>query len=89
MGKVWEGKVVIWNWYGAKFYQIFNYGKLWEENLRQLILWEKYENKVPIHLPEQYEFPKLPLPMALIWDFHSVEYSIDYPYPLTDGQHAP
>ena len=26
MGMVWEGNLGIWNWYGAKFYQIFNYG---------------------------------------------------------------
>ena len=65
---------------GPHFTKFLTMGSVWEENLRLSILWENYGNEVPIHIPWQYEFPQLPLPMALIWEVHSVEYAIDYPY---------
>lgn len=74
---------------GPNFTKFVTMGIVWEENLRLPILWENYGKKVPIHIPQQSEFPQLPFTMALIWDIHSVEYAIDYLYPLRDGQHNP
>ena len=48
---VWEGKMVIWNWYGAKFYQIFNFGKCVGRKFEATVLRQNYGNKVPIHIP--------------------------------------
>ena len=80
----WYGTVtwVYGNGMGPNFTKFLTMGHVWEENLRLPILWENYGNKVPILIPYQQEFPQLSLPMALIWDIHSVEYTIDYPYQL-------